>query len=334
MGAARLQDIDSPCSREVCPSKPTLLERRQHRLKTRPSINFELVKSANVSDDITHRQSIDKLFEVHETLGQGTLAVVSRARYRTDGREVALKRMRTDDEELLNIARKEFELLRTIEHPHIIEALDFFIYPMGAVTVLSFFAGSTLEDTVAAMPDKCMPENMARRLFRYLLLAVDHLHKNGIIHRDIKASNILVSKDHSDLKLVDFNTAQRVPEGGAGGALTLTGTVDYLPPEVLLGEVPSEKSDIWATGLCLYLMLVGSLPVERRLFSSRVDFLDALCSQKVRMDDQHLQYASLLCKEVLQTCLELNPDRRGTAVGILEKNWLGGIGCQPDHAAQ
>merc|ERR1719181_1986656 len=125
-----------------------------------------------------------------------------------------------------------------------------------------------------------MQEAVAQNLFNALALAVDHLHQQGIIHRDVKASNILVSDDRRELKLVDFNTAQRVLEGGA---LTMTGTVDYLPPEVLLGESLNEKSDVWAVGLCLHLMLSGALPVEPRLFSSRSRFAEALSSQEVKL---------------------------------------------------
>merc|ERR1719181_114525 len=144
--------------------------------------------------------------------------------------------------------------------------------------VLSYFPGKNLEDAV-----KCrgrMSEDTSKYLFNALALAVDHLHQQGIIHRDVKASNILVADDHSDLKLVDFNTAQRTMEGGA---LTLTGTVDYLPPEALLGESLCEKSDVWAAGLCLHLMLTGTPPVERRLFSSRSRFAEALSSQEVKL---------------------------------------------------
>lgn len=305
-------------------SKPlTLLERRQHRLKNRPSIDFELVKAndlATTSWDIPDRQGINKLFEVHEALGQGTTGVVCRATRRSDQQVVALKMMRMDDEELLKIARQEFELLRSIKHPHIIEALDFFVYPMGAVMVLSYFAGKTLDDAVGILSERRMSEKVARRLFRALILAVDHLHQQGIIHRDVKASNILISDDQLELKLVDFNTAQRVLEGGA---LTMTGTVDYLPPEVLLGDSLSEKCDVWAAGLCLHLMLSGRLPVERRLFSSRREFADALCSQEVQLSGQNLQNVSPACRAVLRSCLHQCPQKRAAAADILASDWLG-----------
>lgn len=292
-------------------------------MKIRPQIDLTIVKShSDISaNEFAERQdAIKKSFEVHEALGQGSTGVVCRATRRSDGRQVALKVMRMDDEELLNIARQEFELLRTIEHPHIIEALDFFSYSMGAVMVLSYFAGKNLEDAVKCTKERHMSETTSRYLFKALVLAVDHLHQQGIIHRDVKASNILVADNHADLKLVDFNTAQRVLEGGA---LTLTGTVDYLPPEVLLGESLCEKSDVWAAGLCLHLMLSGSLPVERRLFSSRQDFAHALCSQEVQSSSQRWEHVSSVCKSALRSCLEPDPQLRACTADVLASDWLG-----------
>lgn len=300
----------------------TLLQRREHRLKSRPSIDCNLIQNdgAPTPFSLSDPQGISKRFEVHEALGEGTTGVVRRAIRRHDGQQVALKMMRMDDEELLTTAKQEFELLRSIDHPHIIEAYDFFTYRMGAVMVLEYFAGKTLDDAVNGAPGGRLSENVAQGLFNPLALAVDHLHQQGIIHRDVKASNILVSDDLLDLKLVDFNTAQRVLEGGA---LTMTGTVDYLPPEVLLGESLSKKSDVWALGLCLHLMIAGKLPVERLLFSSRVEFAEALASQEARLSGQEWQHISKPCRSLLRRCLATNPDVRIAATDILSSDWLG-----------
>lgn len=295
----------------------TLLERRRNRMKTRPCIDFNLIKT-DTAADFQDRHCVQQGFEVHEQLGQGTVGVVCRATRRSDDREVALKIMRIDDEELLAVARQEFELLRSIEHPNIIEALDFFVYPAGAVMTLAYFAGRTLGEQVLAQVSGHLAEATSQQLFKALMLAVDHLHRKGIIHRDIKASNILISNDLCDLKLVDFNTAQRTLEGGA---LTMTGTVDYLPPEVILGDALTEKSDVWSSGLCLHLMLTGELPVTRRLFPSRNDFAEALSSQKVLTSIQSWS-KSPACKHVARSCLEPSPSLRASAADVLRSRWL------------
>jgi serine/threonine protein kinase len=266
-------------------------------------------------------QGISNQFKVHEALGQGTTAVVFRAERRSDGREVALKIMRMHDEELLAIAKQEFQLLSSLQHPHIIQALDFFTYPMGAVMVLSYFPGKTLEDAVASAPKKQLPEGTARSLFKELALAVEYLHRHGIVHRDIKASNMLVKDDFSDSKLVDFNTAQRVLEGGA---LSETGTVDYWAPEVLHGGCQSERSDIWAMGLCLHLMLLGALPVKRRRFISRSEFAQVMSGQEVSISGEVWKYFSKPCKSVLRGCLTIDVQSRFTAAEVLASDFLKG----------
>jgi len=303
--------------------RPTLMQRRRAAFKVQlPAIDCGLAAEQDAACDPFRSagcQSIAERFEVFEALGQGSTGVVYRARPRSGDGQVALKVLRMDDEEMLRIAQGEYELLRGLEHPHIVRALDFFTYPRGAVLVLDFFQGQSLEATIRAMPAGRLLEATARDLFAALMSALEHLHRHNILHRDVKAANVLVSDDMRDLRLIDFNTARQVLEGGA---LTMTGTADYLPPEVLLGEPHSEGSDVWAAGLCLRLMLSGSLPLERRLFASHGDFGRAVTSQAARLGGPQWEHASPECKEVLQRCLTVDPAERPGASQVLACTWL------------
>lgn len=263
---------------------------------------------------------ISDRFEVFESLGQGTSAVVYRARQLSSGSEVALKVLRIRDEELLRIAREEYELLRSVEHPHIVHALDFFTFSQGAVLVLDYFKGSSLEAAVLALPERHLQEHVSQRLFAALLRAVEHLHITmGIIHRDVKAANVLVDAGLTDLKLVDFNTARRMLDG----ALTMTGTADYLPPEVLLGAAHSPASDVWASGLCLHFMLAGSLPLQRRRFVSHEEFGQAArLHSAVQCSGPEWEPLSAPCKDVVRRCLAPEQVERPTASELLECAWL------------
>jgi cell division control protein CDC15 len=234
---------------------------------------------------------------------------------------VALKVMRISDEELLLVARAEFDLLRSIEHPNIIRVLDFCTFPQGVVLVMDFFDGQSLK---ALMHDRrpCgLTETTSRGLFTALMRAVDHLHQNGIIHRDVKADNVLVDAQMIDLRLVDFNTAQRV----ASGALTMTGTADYMPPEVLFGEAHSEGSDIWACGLCLHLMIVGTLPFVRSLCSSHAEFGRVVLARRCarpKLSGRHWETISKQCREVVHRCLAVSQEERPRACEVLTSDWL------------
>jgi serine/threonine protein kinase len=266
-------------------------------------------------------QKLEEHYENLEKLGEGSCGVVYRARSRLNNKQVALKVMRMHDEERLVNARKEYELLSHVNHSKIIQVFDFFTYPMGAVLVLELFDGTSLENAVKESSHRRLEEEVARNLFIQLLQAVAHLHAQGIIHRDVKAENILVSPSLSDLRLVDFNCAKNLQEGGA---LTMTGTADYMPPEVLQGESPSDASDIWAAGLCLHLMLVGRLPSRRRrpLVVLQVDDLSLRNSMTVNLEGQQWELVSEPCKTIVQMCLASQIKQRPQASELLALDWL------------
>lgn len=297
--------------------RPSLSERRPSLGKRRPSaLRLDCSKAITVPVDPAEGppRSLEE-YNLLKSLGQGTTGVVYEATHKESGQCVALKVMRMHDEELLKTARTEYELLRSIRHPHIIRALDFFTYPRGAVLVLEHFHGSTLETAIQDSPDKRFEERCAQRLFCALVQAVHHLHAQGIIHRDVKAENLLVSADMQDLRLVDFNTARHLVEG----ALTMTGTADYMPPEVLLGTSLTEGSDVWAMGICLHLMLTGTVPLKRRGFQSHEDFGRSLLG--ARADTEGLSL-SASCLEVLQVCLTIDPEKRPGTPALLDYAWL------------
>jgi len=309
--------------------RPSLLQRRRLRgaFASGPVIDCALVtaeaskRTSAFSLECTS-DSLRELYHFGMALGQGTTAVVYAARRKVDGAEVALKVMRMDDEELLAQAKQEFEILKTLQHRHIIRALDFFTYSMGAVLVLECFPGTTVEAAVLQSERRRLEEETARRLFRALMEAVAHLHGLGIIHRDVKPQNVLVSSDLLDLRLADFNTACSLQDGGA---LTMTGTVDYLPPEVLLGDSLGEGSDVWASGLCLHFMLAGALPLRRNVFASHLDFgMAAIAAQQAPLSGKQWQHLELSapCLDVLTRCLEVHVEQRPTSQVVLDDAWF------------
>lgn len=262
-------------------------------------------------------------YELFEALGQGTAGVVHRARRKVDGEEVALKTTRTVDVELLGIAEREYLILAGLGHPNIIRALDFFTLVDRAVLVLEFFEGMALDTAVRSQPGRSLPEVGARLLFLQLLTAVDYLHQRRVLHRDVKASNCLVSSDLQDLKLADFNTAQRLSEAGS---LTMTGTREYCAPEVLKGASPSETADVWSSGLCLHLMLVGRLPQRVDRYPSLDAFVAAVTEKQFEATGERWQYISRPCKAMLRRCLDLQMSNRPAAMLLLRDEWMADLG--------
>lgn len=257
-----------------------------------------------------------KGYDILEVIGQGSAGKVYKAQRSSDRRKVALKVLEAPDEEMLQLRRGEFEVLKTVSHPNIVRAFDFYSSNSRAVLVLSYHSGQTLRKLVKHSGG--LPEAVARRLFGKLASAVDYLHSRRIIHRDITENNVIISDDRIDLHLADFNAAKALTEGGA---LTLTGSMDFNPPEVLNGHSSSEKHDIWSLGLCLHLMLLGSLPHKRGAESKEALSL-ALTRSPVRCVGPRYGGISEPCKELLRQCLAIEKEARPAAMILLQMDWL------------
>ena len=290
--------------------KQSLLQQRKQRLG-----NLRLETSCNVS--LNQHDGLKARYIVHESLGQGSMGTVYRGTRRSDQREVALKAMQALDEEMTELLKQEFKILRKLSHPHVIEALDFFVADDQAVLVLELFEGLPL--SAAARSTPCaLPECVGQRLFKQLTLAVDYLHHRQIIHRDIKGENVLVGQNLMDLRLIDFNSARCLLEGGS---LTNAGTQEYASPEVCRGEPHSASSDIWCAGLCLYLMLAGHLPRRGHQYKSFEAFKEAVSTEAVVLKGR-IESCSEVCKEVIRLCLYLDMTKRPSAEALLQHEWL------------
>ena len=187
--------------------------------------------------------------------------------------------------------------LPRLNHPHLVKALDFWQTGFEAAVVLSYHAGQALD---VAVKDQTFSEGTSRTLFYQLISAVSYLHEQGVLHRDVKAENILVSPDHQKVYLADFNTAKALQDGGA---LTMTGTMEYAAPEVLDGNSPSYGQDVWGCGLCLHVMLTGRLPRRLHNFRSLEAFAAAQRSCPINWQHHQWNVCTAACKEVIIQCL-------------------------------
>lgn len=228
-----------------------------------------------------------------------------------------MKLLEAPDEQLVRARKEEFEVLQNLRHPNIVQALDFILGGTEAIVVLSFVKGSTLDVAVKASESKCFSEAISRELIQKLLSAVNYMHSRRVVHRDIKAQNIIISPEQTDLHLLDFNVAKSLEDGGA---YTMTGTMEYASPEVLDGLSPAEKHDVWCTGLCLHMMMTGSLPHKFSSYRSVQDFSKALRSQPV--DWTFPTSASEECKDVVRKCLTLDMACRPAPLLVLRMDWF------------
>jgi len=234
-------------------------------------------------------------YDVHERIGSGNFSVVYRAVHRSNNGQVALKVVRTLDEEVVAIAKAEFSLLQRIQHPNIVRALDFAAFPDRVVLTLSYFGGEQLGTAVRRVPGNKLPEVTAHGLFVALVQALDYLHQREIVHRDVNPQNVMVSCDFTELLLIDFNIARHLAEDGVSTPVCVP---TYAPPEVRNGGPPSAASDVWGAGLCLRMMLSGKC---RAIPSTSV---------------------SEPCMDVLGQCLEAELSLRADTATLLQTAWV------------
>jgi len=275
-------------------------------------LELDCAAASGAIHEVHRHDCLEDAYDIKEALGQGSMGKVFHAFRRTDNEQVALKVVRTNDEEVVEIARKEFDLLQRISHQNIITAIDFFTTADRAVLVMSFFEGESLYDRVRRLPKKRLSEEAAHALFLELLNALDYLHQHRIVHRDVKPHNVLVAQNLENgslprLKLIDFNIARYLPEGGA---LSPNCTPQYAAPEVRRGGSPSEASDIWGAGLCLCMMLSGHCP--------RVENIDT----EVSLECVRKHNVSTPCWMMLRQCLAIEHSMRPAAMTLLKSTWI------------
>jgi serine/threonine protein kinase len=205
------------------------------------------------------------LYKLLEVLGQGGMGTVYRAeRDDAEYREtVALKLMRGDVRgvEARRRFREERQILADLRHQNIAALLDGGTTEQGTpFLVMEYVQGTSLDVHCDA---SSLSIEARLKLFLDVCSALDHAHRNLVVHRDVKPSNILVTADGT-VKLLDFGIAKFVRETPGSSALTRTGifllTPAYASPEQMLGKTITPATDVYALGLLLYELLAGHQP--------------------------------------------------------------------------
>ena len=204
-------------------------------------------------------------YEIQAVVGTGGMAVVYRAWDKIEKRTVAIKVLRPEyeqDAEFVRRFSREAEAAAKMSHENIVNLLDVGKDNDMRYIVMEYVPGKTLKDLIRER-GRIAPDTAVRMVIR-ILAAVDHAHKNGIVHRDIKPQNILVDAK-GKVKVADFGIARlktaqttRVDDK-QNSAL---GSIHYFSPEQASGEVADEKSDLYSVGVVLYEMLTGQVPFD------------------------------------------------------------------------
>ncbi|MFO1463481.1 MAG: protein kinase [bacterium] len=202
-------------------------------------------------------------YRVEKELGRGGAGVVYLAQDLRTRRPVALKLLECSEAtppELIASLHEEFIALSELRHPNLARVFDFGRTPSEVYFTSEYIAG---RDLLAAAREANL--NTVFRLFTQVLSALDYLHGRGILHLDLKPSNLLVAEASGDqeprVQLIDFGGAQWRRKG-LGQGREFAGTPPYSAPELLLGQAPSPATDLYALGMLAYQIFAGAFPFE------------------------------------------------------------------------
>ena len=198
-------------------------------------------------------------YEVLEQIGRGGMATVFRALDPRLKRDVAVKVLPSyvsENPTLVDRFSQEAQSVARLDHPNIITVHDYGEDKGFTYIVMEYLTGGTLRDRL----DRKISPQEALEFLDPLARALDYAHGQGIVHRDVKPSNVLLDSDGNP-KLSDFGLA-RVLEGSAylTQENTVLGTADYMSPEQALGRAADHRSDLYALGIVLYQALLGRTP--------------------------------------------------------------------------
>ncbi|XP_020377052.1 testis-specific serine/threonine-protein kinase 1-like [Rhincodon typus] len=255
-------------------------------------------------------------------LGEGSYAKVKSAysdRLKTNVAVKIIDRRKAPADFLEKFLPRELEILAMLNHRYIVKTFEIFETSDGKVYIIMELGvqGDLLEFIKTR---GALPEEVSRKMFRQLALAVKHCHELGVVHRDLKCENLLLDKDFN-VKLSDFGFAKRCSTDDQGRPLlskTFCGSAAYAAPEVLQG-IPYQPKvyDVWSLGVILFIMVCGSMPyddsnIKRMLRIQKEHRVDFPRSKVVPAD----------CKELIYRMLHPDTSKRLTIEEVLEHPWL------------
>ncbi|XP_060938313.1 MAP/microtubule affinity-regulating kinase 3a isoform X5 [Limanda limanda] len=252
-------------------------------------------------------------YRLLKTIGKGNFAKVKLARHILTGREVAIKiidKTQLNPNSLQKLFR-EVRIMKILNHPNIVKLFEVIETERTLYLVMEYASGGEVFDYLVAHGR--MKEKEARAKFRQIVSAVQYCHQKHIVHRDLKAENLLLDAD-MNIKIADFGFSNEFTMGNKLD--TFCGSPPYAAPELFQGKkYDGPEVDVWSLGVILYTLVSGSLPFDGQNLK---ELRERVLRGKYRIPF----YMSTDCENLLKRFLVLNPAKRGTLEQIMRDRWI------------
>ncbi|XP_043910645.1 serine/threonine-protein kinase 17A-like [Protopterus annectens] len=258
---------------------------------------------------------------VGKELGRGKFAVVKKCIEKSTGKEYAAKflKKRRKGEDCRTDIMNEIAVLETAKsNPYIVDLHEVYETNREIILVLEYAAGGEIFNQCVADHDEAFTEKDVIRLVRQILHGIAFLHRNSVVHLDLKPQNILLTNTNplGDIRIVDFGLSRRVDSMEVREIL---GTPEYVAPEILSYEPISTSTDMWSVGVLTYVMLTGESPF---LGDTKQETFLNISKLNISYSPDVFEGVSDLAVDFIKCLLIKNPRKRAKADQCLKHPWL------------
>ncbi|GAX82215.1 hypothetical protein CEUSTIGMA_g9643.t1 [Chlamydomonas eustigma] len=265
-------------------------------------------------------------YDLIEDCGRGVSATVYRSLCKPLHEVVAVKKMNLESMNCdLDEIIHEAQLMKNYNHPNVLPLYTSFVSGQDLWMVMPFISGGSVLHIIKYAYPEGLDEIVIATIMREVLKAIDYVHRQGGIHRDIKAGNILVDKD-GKVYLADFGVATSLERAGSwsqdkSNRMTFVGTPCWMAPEVMEQTAGYDNAaDIWSFGISMLEMAHGHAPFAK--FPPMKVLLMTLQNPPPTLDDKGKKHFSKAMRDVVSKCLQKDPRLRPPASQLLEHKFF------------